>query len=327
MNNKIKYSLLLLMCFSLFESTVVNAWGFWAHKRINKIAVFTLPTELMGFFKENIDYVTNHAVDPDKRRYAVEGEAPKHYIDIDHYCNFPHDCVPKNWDDAVETFSEDTLQAYGTSPWNLEKYYYTMVNAFESKDPKWILKVCTDFGHYLGDLHVPLHTTVNYNGQLSNQHGIHAFWESRIPELMGDDYDYFMGKAVYIDNIKEKIWNIVMESSAAVDTVLNFEQTLTDEFPTDKKYSFDDRNETHMRAHSKEFSLEYNLRIKNMVYKRMSASIVNLGSFWYTAWVNAGKPDLSEFSKIEYSQEDLEEMKKLEEQYKSREIKSRDHWE
>jgi len=61
-----------------------HAWGFFGHKRINRMAVFTLPPELVGFYKYHIEYITEHAVDPDKRRYAVEGEAPRHYIDIDH---------------------------------------------------------------------------------------------------------------------------------------------------------------------------------------------------------------------------------------------------
>ena len=43
------------------------------------------------------------------------------------------------------------------------------------------------------------HTTENYNGQFTNQKGIHGFWESRIPELFYDEYDFITGKAKYID--------------------------------------------------------------------------------------------------------------------------------
>jgi hypothetical protein len=74
-------------------------WGFFGHKRINRIAVFTLPPEMFGFYKEHLEYLTDHAVDPDMRRYAVEGEAQCHYIDLDHYYK-PGDPPPsadKTW--------------------------------------------------------------------------------------------------------------------------------------------------------------------------------------------------------------------------------------
>ncbi|MFB1021768.1 MAG: hypothetical protein QMC40_03290, partial [Vicingaceae bacterium] len=86
---------------------VCQSWGFYGHKRINRMAVFTLPPEMVGFYKKNIEYVTAHAVDPDKRRYASKGEAPRHYIDIDHYAKEGQNVfkiMPRNWFDAVEKF-------------------------------------------------------------------------------------------------------------------------------------------------------------------------------------------------------------------------------
>jgi len=69
----------------IFSIETADSWGFFAHKQINRIAVFTLPTELIGFYKDNIEFITEHAVDPDKRRYAVTGEAERHFIDLDRY--------------------------------------------------------------------------------------------------------------------------------------------------------------------------------------------------------------------------------------------------
>ena len=67
-------------------STFFGGWGFFGHKKINRVAVFTIPdSELFQFYKKNIDYLTEHAVDPDKRRYSVKVEAEKHFIDIDDY--------------------------------------------------------------------------------------------------------------------------------------------------------------------------------------------------------------------------------------------------
>src|SRR5690349_10327289 len=102
----------LLVCFlSVFSSGF--PWGFFAHKAINRLAVFTLPEELFGFYKLNMEYLTEHAVDPDKRRYSDTAEACRHYMDVDHYeSTVPIDTIPIYWKDAVAKYSEDTLLAY-----------------------------------------------------------------------------------------------------------------------------------------------------------------------------------------------------------------------
>ena len=127
----------------------------------------------------------------------IKEEAPRHYIDIDHYGQNPFQVMPRKWTDAVEKFSEDTLLTYGIVPWHIQTVYNRLVKVFEEKDIDYILKNSADLGHYVSDAHVPLHTTENYNGQLTNQKGIHAFWESRLPELFPDNYDYLVGTAEY----------------------------------------------------------------------------------------------------------------------------------
>lgn len=89
--------------------------------------------------------------------------------------------MPRKWNDAVEKYSEDTLLAYGIVTWHIQTVYNRLVKAFENHDVDCILKNSADLGHYVSDAHVPLHTTENYNGQLTGQKGIHAFWESRLP--------------------------------------------------------------------------------------------------------------------------------------------------
>ena len=138
-----------------------QSWGFYGHKRINRMAVFTLPPEMVTFYKTHIEFVTNHAVDPDKRRYGVDGEAPRHYIDIDHYGAHAFDSVPKFWKAAIAKYTEDTLMAYGIVPWQIEKHYYKLLNAFKNENLDQILHYSADLGHYIADAHVPLHTTEN----------------------------------------------------------------------------------------------------------------------------------------------------------------------
>lgn len=291
------------------------SWGFYGHKRINRMAVFTLPPEMVTFYKQHIEFITNHAVDPDKRRYGVKGEAERHYIDIDHYGEHAFDSVPKFWKAAVDKYTEDTLRAYGIVPWQIEKHYYKLVNAFKDENLDLILKYSTELGHYVADAHVPLHTTENYNGQLTNQKGIHGFWESRIPEMKADDYDYFVGRAKYIDSPIKTAWKVVYDSHQAVDSVLKFEALLNKQFPSDQKYSYENRGNQMVKVYSEGYTNAYDLMIKGQVERRMRESIIVVGSMWYTAWVNAGKPNLNKLGSKEISDSLKLQMQKEEELY------------
>ena len=332
MGNWLNYRVLVfvgasaLMMGAFKTSEHQKKWGFFGHKRINRIATFTLPPEMFGFYKEHIEFLTEHAVDPDKRRYAVDGEAQRHYIDIDHYVKEgqdPFEVVPERWKDAIDKFTEDTLQAYGIVPWYIPVMKYRLQRAFETKNVDLILKYSADIGHYIGDAHVPLHTTENYNGQLTNQKGIHGLWESRLVEINSENYDYFIGKAAYVENINRFIWDAVKASHYAVDSVLSMELEVTNDFDPDKKYSFEQRGRVTVSVYSKEFSQEYHRRMNGMVERRLRASIAAVGSIWYTAWVDAGQPDLSELQHTPPSAELLEEMKSLDNEFSHGEHKGR----
>jgi hypothetical protein len=311
----------------VIQDKCCNKWGFTGHKRINRVAVFTLPPEMFGFYKEHIEYLTEHAVDPDKRRYAVDGEAQCHYIDIDHYAHNgknPFEEVPRNWFKAIEKFTEDTLQAYGIVPWHIQVMKMKLTKAFEQKNVDLILKYSADIGHYIGDAHVPLHTTENYNGQLTNQKGIHGLWESRLVEINLENYDYFIGKAQYLKKPLDYIWEAVTLSNNAVDSVLRFEKELTAIFPVDRKYSFENRGNVVMQTYSKEFSDKYHEMMNGMVERRLRAAILSVGNYWYSAWVDAGQPDLTMLLSQKPSAEMLKEIEKLDNDYKAGHQKGRD---
>ncbi len=283
--------LLLFLCFSISANSILP-WGFFAHKRINKYAVFTLPEELIGFYKKNIEYIEEHSVDADKRRYAVKEEAPRHYIDIDYYGEHPFDSMPRKWNDAVDKYSEDTLQAYGILPWHIEIMYKRLVYAFIEKDSDKILKYSADLGHYVADAHVPLHTTLNYDGQFTGQKGIHAFWESRLPELFSENYDYLVGTSQYEYSILDFAWKTVEASNNALDSVLNFDKILSETYEKDKQYSYEKRGNKTINVRSEEYSAAYHNMLSGMVERRMRKSITSIGNLWYSAWVDAGQPIL-----------------------------------
>ncbi len=267
---------------------------------------------MLVLYKPNINFISEHAVDPDKRRYAVVDEGPRHYIDIDHYGVYPYTSLPHKWKDAVEKFGEDSLKQYGIVPWHIQIMLNRLTAAFKEKDFIKIMKNSAEIGHYIADAHVPLHANTNHNGQYTNQKGIHAFWESRVPELLAEkEFDFFIGKAAYIQNPLNFIWLRVLESAKAADSVLQFEKELTQQFPPDQKYAFENRNGVVIRQYAAAFTIAYNKKLNGMIERRMRQSIFAVASFWYTAWVNAGQPDLKNLSNKQFSEADIKEFDKL----------------
>ncbi|WP_443943861.1 zinc dependent phospholipase C family protein [Pedobacter sp. AW1-32] len=285
----------LALIIPLFLNT---SWGFFAHKKMNNLAVFTLPQAMIRFYKNNIRYLTEHSIDPDKRRYIDTLEAPRHYLDVENY-ESNIDSIPTKWEFAVQKYSVEKLNKNGILPWHIQKTYNYLVHAFKLNDSLKILKHSADLGHYIADAHVPLHTSANHNGQLSNQIGIHAFWESRLPELFADNYNFFVGRATYIENPLTEAWKIVKHTHGLVDTVLTFEKKLSESFPSDKKYSFSRRGNIVLKQYAVDYSKAYENIMDKMVERQMRATILSIGSFWYSAWIDAGQPDLKNMKKME----------------------------
>lgn len=312
-----------LKCYLLIALLIIAylptyCWGFYAHKKINNYAVFLLPPEMMVLYKPNADFITEHSIDPDKRRYAVKDEGPRHYIDIDHYGTYPYINLPRKWDSAVVKFGQDSLMQYGIVPWHVQFMLYRLTNAFKDKNFSSIMKNSAEIGHYIADAHVPLHANSNHNGQFTNQKGIHGFWESRAPELLAEkEWDFFIGKAQYIKDPGNFIWARVLESAKASDSVLLFEKQLTQQFASDKKYSFEERNGVVIKQYSTAFTKAFNKKLDGMIERRMRQSIQSIASFWYTAWVNAGQPNLKSLVAKKFTADDVKEFDELNSKWNS----------
>lgn len=316
----------LLTALCCLHTLAAQCWGFYAHQQINYYAVFLLPPQMMQLYKPHLSFLSAHAVDPDKRRYAVKEEASRHYIDLDHYGAYPFDSLPRRWADAVAKYGEDSLQAHGTVPWWIGVMQARLTEAFKQKTTSRILKLSAEIGHYLADAHVPLHATANYNGQFTGQHGIHGFWESRLPELLAaGSWDFFLGKAQYIENKPAYIWRTVLQSAAAADTVLRVEKELSAQFPADGKYAFEPRNGVLVRQYASAYAKAYNEKLNGMVERRMQQSVAAVASFWFSAWVDAGQPDLKDASSPAWTSEDAAEWEALNEAWKSGGKLQREH--
>jgi len=405
----IRFLVLCLVAFGLCSFGnigLTDVWGFYGHKKINRMAVFTLPADMMYLYKTNIEYITSHAVDPDRRRFAVEGEAIRHYIDLDHWGKTPLQDIPKRYSECILKFADyyivsdkdsmlvrsvdhdklpheliinsgnyitydnndgvllttidtlfyesswsfpldsldevvdsklyqsnsslvviDRFSSFGIAPFQFVKSYKRLVKAFESKNLTYILRMSADIGHYVADMHVPLHTTENYNGQLTDQLGIHAFWESRLPELYADnEYDFFVGSAEYINNPRDFIWDIIEDTHSLLSDVLSIEKQLHDEFPSDLQYCYEDRNQQTVRTQCKDFANAYHDAMNGMVERQMQKAILAIGSTWLSAWVDAGQPDLKPFSNsYKLTEQEIRLEKELMDQINSGQIKGRKH--
>ena len=272
---------------------------------------------MIVFYKSHLAFLTEHAVDPDKRRYMIPEEGPRHYLDLDHYGAYPFDSLPRKWEDAVARYGTDSLQAHGIVPWWILTMKARLTRAFRERDATRILKLSAELGHYIADAHVPLHTSSNHNGQFTGQKGIHGFWESRIPELLAErEWDFLIGKAGYINHPAAFIWTRLLQSAAAADTVLRFERLLTENMPPDAKYAFEYRNGLLVRQYAEGFTRAYDRSMNGMVERRMRLAIEAIASFWYTCWIDAGQPDLKTLVHAAPDAESLKEFELLNEAWR-----------
>jgi hypothetical protein len=276
-----------------FVACLFASWGFYAHYRVNRLAIFTLPKAMSGFYQANMEYLTEHAISADKRRYVDSAEIPRHFFDADHYGKDPFHTVPQKWSDAVQKYTADTLHKYGTLPWTIQYNYYQLVDAFKNHDTSAIRHYSAYLGHYVADACVPLHTTQNHDGQLTHQDGVHALWESRLPEQFGNTYNYYAGKARYIENPLWQAFILCRGSFKSADSVLRLQRQLDKTFPADKKYETILRGKRKIKDYSAAYCRAYHILLKGMVERRMRLAILNTGSYWYSAWVDAGQPNLN----------------------------------
>jgi hypothetical protein len=389
------FSIITSSFFSKEKSVIVtpaaenttNNWGFFGHKLINRLAVFTLPNVMFPLFKPNIEYITEQAVAPDKRRYSVPNEGFRHYINLDRWAFLPQDKLEaqilhtdifligerkdtillfdyqsirkskhdyylkaktikklfgrdsivvsdstlrrffiyntskiqpdENLPISIDSlnkffkkeqlilkggfksaFAKDRLTGSGILPFHLIAMQRQLTDAFIARDKNRILKLAAEMGHYIADAHVPLHTISNYDGQQTNQNGVHAFWESRLPELFAKDrYDFFVGRAEYFDNPKKHYWNIISESNKLVAKTLRAEKEVAAKIEVDKKYCPETVNRTVLKKPCFDFAEAYHDKLGGMVEGQMRAAILAVSSAWYTAWVDAGQPDLANLKK------------------------------
>ncbi|MGI4739879.1 MAG: zinc dependent phospholipase C family protein [Janthinobacterium lividum] len=270
-----------------------HAWGFFGHRVITQIAVYELPTTMQAFYYRHMPELVRLCTAPDERRNQDKTEATRHFIDIDHYGEEnPFAKMPRDYESAQQKFTADTLRKYGTVPWTVLDQRENLVKAFQERDTTAIIKFSAELAHYVEDAFVPLHTTVNYDGQLTNQAGLHSLWESQLPERFILSYKFSGEPAAAPKNPQDNIWETIQTSYGFLTATFDLESKVSKGFTPQTKYTYAHRFGKTQRRYSDAFADEYNKLVGGQVDYRMRTAAPAVASFWMSAWQEAGRPDL-----------------------------------
>ncbi len=304
MKNQLRILILIV------SAVLFSSWGFLVHRAINQLAVYELPRPMRPFFYSNLDYLAKNAPRPDLRRNEDPTEATKHFIDLEKFGDSAAWKMPMKWEDAVQQYGEDNLLKYGYLPYYVITMKNRLANAFRLGNKDSILFYAADLGHYVGDAHVPLHTTVNYDGQLTDQKGLHSLWESTIPEIELDQYTlHSRHKASYLKNPEESIWEAVRHSHILLKDVFEKEKEVSKEFTDSTKFKIQMRNGRESKSYTQAFAKAYAESLGKTINEQLLSSANLIADFWYTAWIDGGKPDLTKLLSNPFNKKDKKKMK------------------
>jgi hypothetical protein len=210
--------------------TRTQAWGFDAHKTIMEHAIGLLPPELRPFFEQNRSTLVERAIDPDTWQVAGfnSDESPNHFLDLDWegYGKYPYDGLPRDYSEAIAKFGKKRVDDMGTVPWRVEEMYGNLRRAFETYERRGpfgrfdVIFFSAWLTHYVSDAHVPFHAVLNYDGQLTGQHGIHSRFEAYLFERYRTQWTIAPKPIAPIKNPRDFIFDAVLAGTQLVPPIL-----------------------------------------------------------------------------------------------------------
>ena len=264
--------------------STAGAWGFEAHKFIVSRAIDILPEPIRPFFEANRAEIVERAIDPDLWRNAgFSEEPPNHFLDLDAYGKYPFTELPRQYDEALKKHGIEKLKQNGLLPWRTHEIAGRLLRGFEAlhKNGPYARSDIRFFsaiiGHYVADAHVPLHSVLNYNGQLTGQTGLHNRWEDELFVRYRQQLVLKPGPLRRIEHERDYIFETLLESSQLVPALL-----AADKEAIGDRSVYDDSYFEALWA-----------RTRPVLEARLSQSITGIASIIATAWELAGKPALS----------------------------------
>ena len=272
----IHFLLLFALAITFLQQDKVYAWGWETHRYINENAVDYLPPE-MDFFEEYRDYLREHSTDPD----VDDLPGYYHYIDIDYYTEFFEGTFPHDWEEAVDQYGYDVITDNGTVPWVIELWTDSLTILMDDGEWETVWQLAAELGHYVADSHEPLHLTLNYNGQLTGNYGIHSRYETHMINPHLSELPLPDSTSNYWSSVIDSVFRYIDEIYPYVNEIIAADDLAAGQDPN--------YNSTY-----------YNLlwdELDSLTISVIHCAIVDLASIWQTAWINAGSPTLSFINK------------------------------
>jgi hypothetical protein len=260
------------------------AWGRDVHRLINRSAVDCLPAEF-GRFGQWTDDLERLSTAPDERRPYTEGEGIRHYIDIDDYPEFFAGTLPHDYQAMVARYGASRVEENGIAPWAIEETYLDLADAFRARDWDRAVALAADIGHYVGDLHNPLHCTLNYDGQLSGQDGIHSRFESEMTRRYLESLTPSARTASALPDVLESVFDGIDQVYPGVQIILAGDRTA--------------RAQAGGHVNGDAYYDALWMELGQYADHWIDEACVAVASIWTTAWVEAGSPPLPGASPIQ----------------------------
>ena len=273
---------LLALAFTTLRPVHPAAWGFDGHRFITDRAIDALPPELRPFFQKFRATIVEHSIDPDTyRTMGFTEEPPRHFLDMDAYGPFPFKDLPHDYKQAVESRGQEFVTKNGTVPWRAEEVYNMLRDAFRELSTREYARdnvklFSSVLAHYVGDSFQPLHAAVNYNGQLTNQQGIHARFETELFDRYHQKLKIAPAAATQVSNPREFMFANLADSFQLVEPIL-----AADREAIKGRTLYDDGY----------FAVMFE-KTGPIMEKRISGAITALASLITSAWIEAGRPAL-----------------------------------
>jgi hypothetical protein len=249
-------------------------WGENAERLITNKAVDTLPDEILPFFESNRQYLVQHVTEPDELKNSEEQH--NDVIQLDHYGTFPFSALPRAYTAAVSKFSRRTLETYGLLPWQIGVSSKRLTDAFRSRNWDEAKHSAAMLAHYIAEAHDPFNTTTNFDGKLSGQPGVN----SRFNSGLVDRYQLFFfvkpNEAVFIHDPTDHAFEMALSAHSWIENVL----------------LADKRARQGVDAYNDEYYDRFYAQVGAVLIRQLSDASTDLGSYWMTAWINAGRPQL-----------------------------------
>ncbi|NCD34240.1 MAG: hypothetical protein EOL87_12615 [Spartobacteria bacterium] len=284
---------LFITLFAVLSAPIETAWAWDApvHYLINlRAAQYDAP--LMKNWSSYEKPLAGMAHLPDVWKGSDKAEGVRHYIDMEYYGG-PNKNIERAMEGVYDPSTKKVSTSEGIVPWVIMHNMDDLSDAMRRGD--WVLaeRIAAAMGHYVGDLHMPLHTTANYNGQDTGNYGIHARWESIMQQTLKKYVKLPSHRPIYIDAPWRQLTQWIIKANDCVPSILK-----ADDFA---------REAAHGDIESRRYYKHLWKRTEPIFISQISAAAAHLSDLWYTAWVNAGKPVIpkaaSSFPKTSIHQE------------------------